>query len=257
CVDLWICAVVIPCIAIMEYNEFNVNTSLCRFYSFSKIIIIISSFIMSAIAFDRFFIIAFPHHRVMTPHLIKILLTIVVLIALCLGILISLAFSTQKWSNIILNFDKNTTIYFNLPFDQTKSIINLNYTHIENYSRCFSDTTIITERVRDTLKRVTNIIFFILVVIVSILYTATYILALRRQAPRLRALKKNIYILDRYASVQKQLISFSSECLYDRQTSGKTMPMIREHVSINELELNSKSFSETIPSTQQQYKNKV
>ncbi len=72
CVDLWTCLIVVPTIAIMEYREFDVPTPICRFYSFSKNLIIISSFIMSFIAFDRFLNIALPHHRLLNPRRVKV-----------------------------------------------------------------------------------------------------------------------------------------------------------------------------------------
>ena len=72
CVDLWTCLIVIPTIAIMEYREFEVPTLLCRFYSFSKILIITSSLIMSFIALDRFLNIAIPHRRLLNPRRVKV-----------------------------------------------------------------------------------------------------------------------------------------------------------------------------------------
>jgi hypothetical protein len=72
CVDLWTCLIVVPTIAIMEYREFDVPTTICRFYSFSKNLIIISSFIMSFIALDRFLNIALPHHRLLNPRRVKV-----------------------------------------------------------------------------------------------------------------------------------------------------------------------------------------
>ena len=72
CVDLWTCLIVVPTIAIMEYRDFQVPTLICRFYSFSKILIMISSLIMSFIAFDRFFNIAMPHHRLLNPRRVKV-----------------------------------------------------------------------------------------------------------------------------------------------------------------------------------------
>ncbi|CAF2065458.1 unnamed protein product, partial [Rotaria magnacalcarata] len=71
CVDLWTCLIVVPAIAIMEYRDFDVPTAICRFYSFSKNLIIISSFIMSFIALDRFLNIAVPHYRLLNPRRVK------------------------------------------------------------------------------------------------------------------------------------------------------------------------------------------
>ena len=72
CVDLWTCLVVVPAITFMEYRDFEVPTPICRFYSFSKNLIIISSFIMSFIAFDRFLNIALPHYRLLNPRRVKV-----------------------------------------------------------------------------------------------------------------------------------------------------------------------------------------
>jgi tellurite resistance protein TehA-like permease len=72
CVDLWTCLIVVPTIAIMEYRDFDAPTLICRFYSFSKNLIIISSFIMSFIALDRFLNIALPHYRLLNPRRVKV-----------------------------------------------------------------------------------------------------------------------------------------------------------------------------------------
>jgi hypothetical protein len=72
CVDLWTCLIVVPTIAIMEHRDFDVPTPICRFYSFSKNLIIISSFIMSFIALDRFLNIALPHFRLLNPRRVKV-----------------------------------------------------------------------------------------------------------------------------------------------------------------------------------------
>ena len=72
CVDLWSCLIVIPTIAIIEYRDFDAPTIICRFYSFSKNLIIISSLIISFIALDRFFYIALPHYRLLTPRRVKV-----------------------------------------------------------------------------------------------------------------------------------------------------------------------------------------
>ncbi len=72
CVDLWTCLIVVPTIAIMEYRDFQVPTLLCRFYSFSKVLIITSSLIMSFIALDRFLNIAVPHYRLLNPRRVKV-----------------------------------------------------------------------------------------------------------------------------------------------------------------------------------------
>ena len=72
CVDLWTCLIVVPTIAFAEYKEFDVPTLFCRFYTFSKILINISSLIMSFIAVDRFLNIALPHDRLINPFRVKV-----------------------------------------------------------------------------------------------------------------------------------------------------------------------------------------
>jgi hypothetical protein len=72
CFDLWTCLIVAPTFGIMEYREFEVPTLICRFYSFSKSLIISSSLIMSFIAFDRFLNIAVPHYRLLNPNRVKV-----------------------------------------------------------------------------------------------------------------------------------------------------------------------------------------
>ncbi|CAF1545116.1 unnamed protein product [Didymodactylos carnosus] len=183
CVDLWTCLVVTPCIAIMEYNEFDISTFLCRFHIFSKIVIIISSLIMAAIAFDRIFIII--NNAVWTMRLVKIILTLILCIALVLGILASLSFSSVSWSEL-----SNLTETFNLS----------NSSEFVIHSHCYADTTIISDNIRQILKHISNKIFFICIGIVTILYTIIYILILKRQTIRLRVLRKNIDSLTRYDS---------------------------------------------------------
>ena len=72
CFDLWTCLITVPTIAILEYRDFDVPTFLCRFNAFSKNLIIISSFIMSFVAIDRFLNIALPHYRLLTPRRVKV-----------------------------------------------------------------------------------------------------------------------------------------------------------------------------------------
>ena len=72
CFDLWTCLIVVPTIAIMEYRDFDVPTLICRFYSFSKNLIIMSSLIMSFVALDRFLSIALPHSRLLNPRRVKV-----------------------------------------------------------------------------------------------------------------------------------------------------------------------------------------
>ncbi|CAF3401389.1 unnamed protein product [Rotaria socialis] len=230
CVDLWTCLIVVPAIAIMEYRDFDVPTAICRFYSFSKNLIIISSFIMSFIALDRFLNIAVPHYRLLNPRRVKVILTLFISIGIGLGTLTALAFSTQPVKknyytnfNLILGNESNIALYneeislnpdqnldliadiINLVTEQLSipdgaNITNLTLEYRSMSKRCFADTSIISEILRDLLKHVSNKVFFTLIGIVTIFYTITFVLALHRQNPRIRALKKSLNVLIKFDS---------------------------------------------------------
>ncbi|UJR23519.1 hypothetical protein I4U23_026513 [Adineta vaga] len=229
CVDLWTCLVVVPSIAIMEYREFEVPTPLCRFYSFSKILIIISSLIMSFIALDRFLNIAVPHYRLLNPRRVKLLLTLFILIGIGMGLLTALAFSSSPQGEIYLanyteifsdhphlfknisrelsityerrnssSFNLTSFIYEQLGISSNVTLKNLNLTYLSTQESCFADTTIISEPIREILRHISNKFFFISIGIVTILYTITFLLALHRQNPRIRALKKSLNVLNKF-----------------------------------------------------------
>ncbi|CAF3533540.1 unnamed protein product [Adineta steineri] len=231
CVDLWTCLVVVPTIAIMEYREFEVPTPLCRFYSFSKILIIISSLIMSFIALDRFLNIAVPHYRLLNPRRVKFLLITFISIGVGLGLLTALAFSSSPYRVVYLanytlippnqsfmikndaqkisitNEQKNVPsfkltdlMHEQLSIPVTINITDINLTYVSTHDVCFADTSIISETIRDILRHISNKFFFISIGIVTILYAITFILALHRQNPRIRALKKSLNVLNKFDS---------------------------------------------------------
>ncbi|CAF4542297.1 unnamed protein product [Rotaria sp. Silwood1] len=241
CVDLWTCLIVVPTIGIMEYREFEVPTPLCRFYSFSKILIIISSLIMSFIALDRFLNIVAPHHRVLNPCRVKCLLTLFISVGIGLGILTALAFSSLPYREFylanytvilpnephllkadsqkisieftqkdVLMHDLINTIHEQVPISVDANITNVSLSYISTNGRCFADTSIISETTREILRHTSNKFFFISIGIVTILYTITFVLALQRQNPRIRALKKSLNVLNK----------FNSNTLNDRQISN-------------------------------------
>lgn len=80
------------------------------------------------------------------------------------------------------------------------SITNVNLTHVKTYDRCFADTSIIPETVREILRHISNKCFFTSIGIVTIFYTITFLLALHRQNPRIRALKKSLNVLNKFDS---------------------------------------------------------
>ncbi|CAF3617466.1 unnamed protein product [Adineta steineri] len=229
CVDLWTCLIVVPTIAIMEYRDFAVPTTICRFYSFSKNLIIISSIIMSFIALDRFLSIALPHCRLLNPRRVKSLLILIIAIGIGLGTVTALAFSTQPSANnyltnvsvtssngssiIMYNKEVAFRIDHNISLSNTTDLIieqleisdgaNVTIFDLEYRStlkQCFADTSIMPEAIREILKSSSNKAFYTLVGIVTIFYTITFVLALRRQNPRIRALKKSLHVLNKFDS---------------------------------------------------------
>jgi hypothetical protein len=83
-----------------------------------------------------------------------------------------------------------------IPKGANVTILNLDYKFTEG--RCFADTSIISETLRQVLKHITNKFFFISIFIVTIFYAITFILALQRQNPRIRALKKSLNVLNKF-----------------------------------------------------------
>ncbi|CAF4567491.1 unnamed protein product [Rotaria sp. Silwood2] len=159
-----------------------------------------------------------------------VLLTLFISIGIGLGTLTALAFSTQpNKKNYLANYDfieangsyvTNNQKEISLDVDQNSSfspnMINSINEHLSisdganltNFTlqyksttlRCFADTSIISENLRDLLKHVSNKVFFTLIGIVTIFYTITFVLALHRQNPRIRALKRSLNVLNKFDS---------------------------------------------------------
>ena len=164
------------------------------------------------------------------------LLTLFISIGIGLGTVTALAFSTQPkiFYNVTYNVTYNAT--FNATSDQepfiktekeqvrvrdhanyssitseTMALImeelsnpnatNMTIDHVTYNStmeRCFADTSIISETVREILKHISNKFFFVSIGIVTILYSITFVLALQRQNPRIQALKKSLNVLNKF-----------------------------------------------------------
>jgi hypothetical protein len=90
------------------------------------------------------------------------------------------------------------TEQISIPDGANVTLLNLAY--ISTSERCFADTRIISETLREILKHVSNKVFFTLIGIVTIFYTITYVLVLHRQNPRIRALKKSLNVLNKFDS---------------------------------------------------------
>ncbi|CAF1176053.1 unnamed protein product [Rotaria sordida] len=282
CVDLWTCLIVVPTIAIMEYRDFDVPTPICRFYSFSKNLIIISSFIMSFIALDRFLTIAIPHHRLLNPRRVKALLTLFISIGIGLGTITALAFSTQSnkeyysinydcilangtyiinnYKEASLEADRNSSLSSDIiesiseQLPDGANLTNYTFEYKSTSLRCFADTSIISESLRDLLKNLSNKVFFTLIGIVTIFYSITFVLALQRQNPRIRALKKSLNILNKFdsysttklnqrgtdsiVSIQSPLSSSGTPTTTTRTTTTTTTSLSPKQTSIILSELN-------------------
>lgn len=114
----------------------------------------------------------------------------------------------QYETMVSLSLDSNNSLT-NETFEQLTEEISipdganltiLNFEYKSTAKRCFADTRIISETVRDVLKHVSNKTFFTLIGIVTIFYTITFVLALQRQKPRIRALKKSLNVLNKFNS---------------------------------------------------------
>ena len=78
------------------------------------------------------------------------------------------------------------------------NITNVNSTYTSTPNRCFADTSIISETMREILRHISNKVFFISIGIVTIFYTISFVLALHRQNPRIRALKQSLNVLNKF-----------------------------------------------------------
>jgi hypothetical protein len=101
-------------------------------------------------------------------------------------------------SSLSLDTINLVTEQISIPDGANITIVNLAY--ISTSERCFADTSIISETLREILKHVSNKVFFTLIGIVTIFYTITYVLVLHRQNPRIRALKKSLNVLNKFNS---------------------------------------------------------
>ena len=104
----------------------------------------------------------------------------------------------QKRSNASQDLTNRIFSKFHIPAGA--NVTNINLTYRSTRRQCFADTSIISETVREILRHVSNKFFFASIGIVTILYTITFILALHRQNPRIRALKKSLYVLNKFDS---------------------------------------------------------
>jgi len=158
-------------------------------------------------------------------------LTLFISIGIGLGTLTALAFSTQPFRKYYLveynlhlpnesSMRTNNRVEIFLDADQNSSLISdtielvteqisfpdganitiLNLAYLSTSDRCFADTSIISETLREILKHVSNKFFYTLIGIVTIFYTITFVLALHRQNPRIRALKRSLNVLNKFDS---------------------------------------------------------
>lgn len=156
-------------------------------------------------------------------------MTLFISIGIGLGTLAALAFSTQphrsyflaaydlyltngsairtnNYVEIFLDPEQNSSLtpetieiitdQISVPDGANLTIVNLAY--LSTSDRCFADTSIISEPLREILKHVSNKFFYTVIGIVTIFYTITFVLALHRQNPRIRALKKSLNVLNKF-----------------------------------------------------------
>lgn len=157
------------------------------------------------------------------------MLTLFLLIGIGSGILVALAFASIPYREsylanyqfiesderqiirngsheISLELDKRNlslwelieTVQELVPLPPLANITHANLTYLATHETCFADTTIISETVRDILRHISNKLFFISIGIVTIFYAIIFILALQRQNPRIRALKKSLSVLNKF-----------------------------------------------------------
>ena len=136
-----------------------------------------------------------------------------------------------------------------LPNDSNVTAVSLEYN--STMDRCFADTTIISETIRQVLKHISNKFFFVSIGIVTILYTITFVLALQRQKPRIRALKKSLNVLNRFDTSpsnkghgkQTDLIATASLTNSGTPTKTRTAPSRKATTPTNEIKSTSATRS--------------
>ncbi|KAH8861970.1 Orexin receptor type 2 [Schistosoma japonicum] len=119
--DLLACVTLIPGTMIIEYLEWNIDsTFLCKFYYFiNNTFIPFSSLLISCIAFDRYFCLCHPFKNILTRQKAKYVILILIFICSILG------FSSTFTVHYIIN-----SYYKNAKFECTE-IMKLNHTMIE------------------------------------------------------------------------------------------------------------------------------
>lgn len=192
-------------------------------------------------------------------------MTVFLLIGIGSGILIALAFSSTPYKDSYLanyqfiDADERRTIRYgsyeislaldernlshvelidtvqkSVPLPPLANISDVNLTYLTTHETCFRDTRIISDTVREILRHISSKLFFISIGIVTIFYAITFILALQRQNPRIRALKKSLSVLNKFNArssserpsiadhrlTKPQIDSVAS--YYPLDTSGKT-----------------------------------
>lgn len=172
-------------------------------------------------------------------------LTLFILTGIGLGILTALAFSSLPSGEVYLvNYtltqgnDSSVSKNFSTDMSQTfkqknhsraelhellseqlsipygAELTNILLTHKPSHDVCFADTSIISYNVREVLRHISSICFFICTGIVTVLYTITFLLALHRQNPRIQALKKSLNVLNKFDAYQS----------HPRRQSNSTQP---------------------------------
>ncbi|GAB1606091.1 uncharacterized protein LOC115218041 [Argonauta hians] len=107
-IDCITCLIIIPFTVIMESIDYRIhNEVLCKIYIFLITFNVpLSSFVMVAIAFDRYFCICHSLRNIMDRRKAKIIIIVLILFAACLGTLTSLM-------HAIYALKENTGSYFN------------------------------------------------------------------------------------------------------------------------------------------------
>ncbi|XP_041378488.1 uncharacterized protein LOC121390679 [Gigantopelta aegis] len=97
-IDLFTCMVIIPFTIVVEYLRYDIRYDfLCKMYQFlitSKVPL--SSFVMVAIAFDRYFCICHPLRIIVTLQRTKVTIIFLSIFAGCLGVLTAMGFGVYQ-----------------------------------------------------------------------------------------------------------------------------------------------------------------
>lgn len=165
--DLIVCSILVPSTVYMEYVDFFVgSTFYCKLHYFITTTIVPSCcFLMTAIAFDRYFCICQANNNIITLQRAKLLVGLIIFISILLGIIPSLS-AIVETSSADDHFNKANLTVLNTSNNSNNTI--------ETFSLCYIDFNSQLGYYTLVLKAVMDGIYVIDIVVITILYVMIY-----------------------------------------------------------------------------------